>query len=541
MVDIKFLIIIIALVEFFLAGLFYFRDRKQLTNIVFALVNLTSGLWALSLYFYEHPIFFSSFIWIKITYFFALFLTFFPFYFSLIFPVKKIKQISKLLGLYIFLMVPFLYFLFFTDLWIKGVVIHGREIQTVLGQLYILFIIYTGIFFSWTIINFVRNYLSLSGIDKERLRYILCGIFLSGLGIFIPDGIIPLTTGATRYFWLSPILNIFFVGFTAYAIISKKLFGIRIILTELSTGLIALTLLIQTITAPTIVLRIFNGSILAMFCFFGWLLVKSVLQEIKLREQLATVNKQLKKLDESKSEFISIASHQLRTPLAAIKGYISMILEGTYGKLNEQIQRPMKNVFQSNERLIKLVNDLLNLSRLDAGKIKFEPQPTSLEEMVISIIEELRVAIENKGLYIRMEKPKLPLPKVMIDQEYVRQVVLNIIDNATKYTKKGGITIELSIINDSEQIKISDTGEGMDQKEIASLFQIFSRSTAGTQLHAEGAGIGLYVARRFIEMHNGKIWVESEGKGKGSTFIIQIPINLNQKLSESKTKDILDK
>jgi len=218
-----------------------------------------------------------------------------------------------------------------------------------------------------------------------------------------------------------------------------------------------------------------------------------------------------------------------------------MVLEKSYGKPPEKMEKPLENIYASNERLIKLVNDLLNLSRLEAGKIEFNPELTSLKELVSGIIQELRINVEKKGLYIKIVKPSEPLPKIMLDRDKIRQVILNIIDNAIKYTKEGGITVNLEKLNSEEQIKVSDTGEGMDEKEIQSLFQIFSRATAGTQLHTEGAGIGLYVARQFVEMHGGKIWAESLGKGKGSTFIVRLPIQLSPKLLKSKTRTIINK
>jgi signal transduction histidine kinase len=299
-------------------------------------------------------------------------------------------------------------------------------------------------------------------------------------------------------------------------------------------GVIAILLLVQAVTATNWLEFGWKFIIFLVFLYFGYLLIKSVILEIQRRQEI-------EKIDKAKSEFISIASHQLRTPLTAVKGYISMILDGTYGQLAEKQAKPLENVYQSNERLIRLVNDLLNLSRLDAGKIEFSPELISLEEMVSDIIEELRINAEKKGLYIKMVKPQEPLPKIMVDQDKLRQVILNIVDNAIKYTKEGGVTFELKKLDEQEEIKVSDTGEGMDEKELNSLFQMFSRATAGTQLHAEGAGLGLYVARQFIEMHEGKIWAESPGKSRGSTFYIQLPIHLSLKLLKSKTRTIINK
>jgi len=133
----------------------------------------------------------------------------------------------------------------------------------------------------------------------------------------------------------------------------------------------------------------------------------------KATKELKEAYEKLKNLDRAKSEFISIASHQLRTPLAAIKGYISMFLEGTYGKLSEKIKEPMENVYKSNERLIKLVNDLLNVSRIETGKIKLELQKTSIEDVISNIINELKIEAEKKNIYLKWQEPKKPLPEIL--------------------------------------------------------------------------------------------------------------------------------
>ncbi len=235
----------------------------------------------------------------------------------------------------------------------------------------------------------------------------------------------------------------------------------------------------------------------------------------------------LKRLDEAKSEFISIASHQLRTPLSAIKGYISMLLEGTYGQLENKEKAPLQNVYQANERLIKLVNDLLNLSRIEAGKVELEKGMISLEKLIAEAIQIMKIKAKEKGLYLRIEKQKKKLPELLLDKEKLGQAIINIVDNAIRYTEKGGVAISLK--NEPAEnkiiIEIKDTGAGMDQSELTELFASFSRGSAGNQYWTEGTGLGLYVAQKFVEMHGGRIWAESEGKNEGSTFFIELPIN----------------
>ena len=253
-------------------------------------------------------------------------------------------------------------------------------------------------------------------------------------------------------------------------------------------------------------------------------LIRRMIIERKTKEQLQIAYLDLQRLDRAKSEFVSIASHQLRTPLTAIKGYISMILEGTYGKVPEKSVRPLENVSQSNERLIKLVNDLLNVSRIEAGKLEMNYEKVTIDEIVKSVFEELKNEAGKKKLYLKLEESKEALPKIFVDKDKFRQVILNLFDNAIRYTEKGGITVKLKAQSEKLKIEISDTGEGMNEEEIEKMFTSFSRGTAGTKLYTEGAGLGLYVAKKFVEMHQGKIWAESVGKGKGTTFYIELPI-----------------
>jgi len=254
-------------------------------------------------------------------------------------------------------------------------------------------------------------------------------------------------------------------------------------------------------------------------------------EEVEQKEELQTLtykleraNVELKKLDAAKSEFISIASHQLRTPLTATKGYLSLALEGTYGKLSEKVREPIAKVYESNERLIRLVNDLLSLSRIESGKMKLEPVDTNIEEMIASIVDELKVKAAQKNLELIFQEPKPALPILRVDSEKVRNAVLNIIDNSIRYTNIGSITVRTAQLENAIRITITDTGEGMTKEEIAKLFQSFSRGQAGAKLSTEGAGLGLYIAKQFVQMHNGRIWAESPGEGRGSVFHIELPV-----------------
>jgi signal transduction histidine kinase len=460
-------------------------------------------------------------------------------YFFVIYFPQKIKENRFLTKIVIFLTTIFFFLSVFTDLIIKDTIIKEWGVEIVFGSLgdfvfKVLFSLLLAIIILYTLF---KKYFFLEKQEKLKIQYVLIGVLIFALFNTVFNIIFPLVLGTVKYQHFGDFSAIFLLGFFAYAIVKHQLFEIKVVLTSLLVGLITILLLVDLIVfTPQLWLQVLKSFIFVIFLFFGYFLIKSVSQEIKRRtelenltSELQTTNiklgaayKKLEKLDKAKSEFISITSHQLRTPLTAIKGYISMIIDGTYGELREEAKRPMENVYKSNERLIKLVNQLLNLSKLEAGKIEFEPNPCSLEKVMNEVIDELKINAEKKGLNLRMEKRE-DLPEIMADEDKLRQVFLNLLDNAIKYTQKGEIVIELKKIDNYQQIKISDTGEGMTEDEIKSLFQTFTRTSAGIQLYTEGVGIGLYIGKKFIEMHKGKIWAESPGKGKGSTFYVKLP------------------
>lgn len=255
---------------------------------------------------------------------------------------------------------------------------------------------------------------------------------------------------------------------------------------------------------------------------------KKLEHEVRMATQnLVCANEKLKKLDTAKSEFISIASHQLRTPLTVIKGYMSMLLEGSFGKLCKRKLDPLEKCYESNERLINLVENLLNISRIESGRIQMSFTPVEIADIAEMIIDELHPHARRKNIKLSLKKPKQPLEKIMVDREKLRQALMNLVDNAIKYTRNGEVRIELKDIGDKIQICVIDTGTGIAPDLMPLLFKKFSHGFGPrTKYHTEGTGLGLFVTKQMVDMHKGKIWVESrtEGKDRGSRFCIQIPL-----------------
>lgn len=238
--------------------------------------------------------------------------------------------------------------------------------------------------------------------------------------------------------------------------------------------------------------------------------------------ELKRANEELQKLDKAKSDFISIASHQLRTPLTAIKGFTSMILEGSYGKVSVTLKDKMEKIYESTERLIKLVNELLDLTHIESGKIEYNLAKVDFDQMVESVAEELKGQAEKKKLALSVDLANKEL-WVNADESKLRQVVMNLIDNAVKYTEKGNIKVSVCQKDGFVEFCVKDTGIGLSAEGIKTLFQKFVRGETASHYHTEGSGVGLYVAKKLIEDQKGQIWVESEGENRGSSFFIKMP------------------
>lgn len=233
--------------------------------------------------------------------------------------------------------------------------------------------------------------------------------------------------------------------------------------------------------------------------------------------KLRRSNEKLKEMDETKDEFISMASHQLRTPLTSVKGYLSMVLDGDAGKITPNQKELLNQAFVSSQRMVYLIADLLNVSRLKTGKFIIEKVPTNLAEMVESEIAQLKEVAKSRKLILDFDKPK-DFPELLIDETKTRQVVMNFVDNAIYYTPAGGhIKIELKTDKHSVYFMVKDNGMGVPKEDQTHLFTKFYRAKNAQKARPDGTGLGLFMAKKVINEQGGSILFES-AEGKGSTF-----------------------
>ena len=232
--------------------------------------------------------------------------------------------------------------------------------------------------------------------------------------------------------------------------------------------------------------------------------------------------KELQRLNESKDEFISLASHQLRTPATAIKQLLGLMLEGFEGELPQNIRSLLEKTYESNERQISIVNSLLKVAQVDSGKVVLRKKSLDLNEIVRSLIKQYTGIIKLKEQVISVNLQAEPLFGY-IDEQYYRMALENILDNASKYTENGGsITISSKMVGEYAVISIADSGVGISPENISSLFGKFNRIPNDLTYKVAGSGLGLYWAEKIIDLHQGAIEVDSELK-KGTTFSVSVP------------------
>lgn len=235
--------------------------------------------------------------------------------------------------------------------------------------------------------------------------------------------------------------------------------------------------------------------------------------------------KKIKEVDQMKDEFISIASHELRTPITGIKGYVSMILEGSFGKVNSKIANSLKMVKDASERLAILVEDLLDVSRIEQGRLKIEAKPQDVNPLIKNIITELSIQAKQKNLGLKYEPHTKKFPLLNIDSDRFKQVLINLINNGIKYTAKGQVEVTTQEKNNGKtlEIKIKDTGVGMSAKDRERLFQKFYRVQNAKTKDITGTGLGLWITKKIVELMKGTIMIDSM-EGVGTQVTLQFPI-----------------
>lgn len=538
------------LLNLFLAGIVVAKDFRNKVNIFFGSFVLSIIFWTLSMLMFRAVIGYSEAVfWLRLSYAAAGFIGVNFFAFCLAFTKAQLPK--PIWALIIFVVSAMTAILFQPWFLIRFIFSYpwGRA-ATMEPLHYLLYSFYFILSFFGALFIIEIRYRKEVDIVRTRLRLLFWGVLIAGLcGTFL-NLILPSPwVNEWRFIWLGPVFTLIFVFFITLAITKYHLLNIRTIAVELFTVAILVITGIQIFLSDTTLKFVLNSVIFGLLLVFGILLIRNVLNEVRRREemerltkQLEGANAQLKELDRAKTDFLSIASHQLRSPLTVVKVGTGALLDGTFGPVRPKRQREaLGKIFESADRLIRLIGDYLNISRIELGKIEYRFAPADVCELARSIAEEYTPRAQAKGLSLGFSSDK-SIREIVCDADKLREVINNLVDNAIKYTPSGSVKVHCGKVAPGDArlpeasraqggliVSVRDTGMGLDKEGTQMIFQKFRRAAQsnfrrGDGEPVEGSGLGLYVAKMFIEAHGGSIWVESAGKGKGSVFAFAIPI-----------------
>src|SRR3989338_538467 len=525
----KFLILAgVIILNLFLANLVYYNDKKNATNRVFAVLGIVMSIWLFSIYLSVTPV--ANLFWTRVTVCLATFMSVTFFLFAHTLPkdnlqLNKKKFVIILIGT---LMIAFITLSPFTFTHVEEI---DGALKTVPGPGMLPFALFTT-FFSVSAFYFLFKKFKCSlGKEKKQLGFILSGIFLM-LILIITTIMIPIIIFNNDFFiQFAPLYAFIFLAMTAVAILKYHLFDIKIVATEILVFVLVASLLVEGFSSGSAKQAIFRTSFAILVSILCVSLVHSVTKEIKQREEVAHLaqslekaNLRLQEIDKQKTEFLSIASHQLRTPLSIIKGYIELIEDGAYGKPTRKMDHVLHDMDSSNEHLVKLVDEFLDITRIEQGRTKYTFEPRDMVALINGVVKELTEKSEEKKMHIKWTPPK-DTCIIPMDEEKIRHVVFNFVDNAIKYSEKGTVRVELAEEEKGITVRVKDRGLGFGSEDQANFFQKFYRGENVKGTNVTGTGLGIYVCRKFIEGHNGKVWAKSKGLGKGSEFGFWVPLS----------------
>jgi len=529
------------LIELFLIGMFlaglsnitfgflvYSKNKKSPYGKTFLMLSLTFAIWAIS-----YAIWLtksdaeSALLWSRMLNLGATLIPVFFLHFVLSFLGQN--KTKKNLLRFGYISTILFSFLSFSPGYVTSVIkVGGFSFWPQAGPIYTIFLVINFIFLFGYALLLLADAVFNRKLPPESMmqgRYILFGSLISVIG---GSANFPLMYGYSFPAYLS-LLSIFHPFFWSYGAIKYQFFNVKVLSSQLLVFMLWMFLLIRTFISETIEEQIISGVLLVVTVIVGLLLIQSVVKEVKAREkieklakELKQANKKLEEMGEQKSQFLSIASHQFRSPLTAIKGYTSLILEGSYGEIPEKIKEPISNIYASAQNLVIVVEDFLNISRIEQGRMEYNFEKTDVGKLVAGIVEEIRPVAEQRNLKFDFKAPAGETFFSNIDANKMRQVIINTIDNSAKYTPAGWIKVSIDKHDGKILISVADSGVGISKENIGKLFTMFTRTGNAHKVNVMGTGLGLYVAKQIVEAQGGRIWAESPGEGKGSTFFVEL-------------------
>lgn len=514
----------------------FYSERNNATNRSFLFLTLATALWGFYNYFLYEVTDPDLALWIlRLQAFFAVAQAYFILEFFISFPHAEVKfpKYFKTVARGAVLVVAFLTltpFMFseVTSVSPTGGILDVKQepLFALFGITNLLLVLAAGATYVWKLRNLGEEF-------RRALALIAFGAGITFAMIIAFNLVLPAVYNIPDFVPFGAVFFLPLVGAMTFAVIRHKLLNIKVAIAQVLVFFLLVFLLFKTVVSTNFTEIAFGLVALLGTLVVGVFLIRSVINEIKTREkveklaeELQEANERLKELDRQKSEFVSIASHQLRSPITAIRGYVSLILEKEFGEYPDTLKEPLSRVAESSRLMINSIEDYLNISRIEQGRMKYEMSDFDIADLTKTVVDEYVPVANKKGLDLTYSgSGKI---QVHADIGKIKQVIANLVDNSIKYTPSGSVTVKATSFEGKARVTVADTGVGIPKGDLGNLFNKFIRARGANKINTSGTGLGLYVAKQMVEAHKGKVWAESDGKGKGSRFIIELPLKQNE-------------
>jgi len=504
----------------------YISNTKSITNISFFVFCMVTILWSFinySSYQTEDPELKLT-LW-KAVIFLGFWHSFTFFNFLYVFPRERVVFPTW----YTYGLLPYVigmsFWALIGNLVFTGVQVLDGTIQPVVSKGILLFVVTVLVLIIASFSFLVRRIIKAKKGDKNPYVLILVGAICTFALLFTFNLILPAVFEIIRFIPLGALTIFPFSAFTAYAIFKHKAFKVKDLGSTLMAFFLCFVTFIEIIFAESSGQLLIRVGVFLVVLLISIQFIKNIFALEHLTESLEVANTKLKSLDTLKSEFISLASHQLRSPLTVIKGYASTLTDGVVGDLTPKQTEIVRHIYTSAHGLASVVEDFLNVTKIEQGGMKYAFEDVDLGQLVKDLANDMKIPAEEKHLTFSfsIEKGKY---MIRADSVKIKQVLLNLVDNSIKYTKEGFVKLSLSH-NENEHtvtFSVADSGVGVSEETKTKLFTKFARGEGGT-LNSGGSGLGLYLAQEIVKAHKGHIAIDSQGLGKGSTFSVTLPIS----------------
>jgi len=521
---INILLLASALVSLVIAGIIYLSDKNSLTNKLLSSVIVLAAVWGISIF---ATILSGSLSVGNVSFSAVSLIPAFLILFILSFRNKLDKKKTWLV------LSPAVVMAVLVNM--PGSI--SRAIRTDRGYIEVLnygyllwvfdiyFFIYAGILFYLLI----RARIEASGIQKVQLKYLIFGFATSLFFGSLFNIILPLV-GIYQFNNLGPVFILFMSSTMAYAATRHYLQEVQVIFSEIWAFMLVFIVLVLLLVRPTV----FNLFLFALILGVCVMFIRSVLSEakknevlIKQKKQLEDDKEELKTLDKLKDDFLKMATHELNTPVTVIQGKMSMIFDENLGNFDPNHKEFLEPVFKNSSRLIELIRGILDSLKIDQGEMAVTLIETDLVEVTTKIIEKTKKEAVKKNVEMIFNSPKEEIPPLKVDGLKIQNVIQNLLSNAIKFSPEGGRVItDLGIFDGHLVVSVADSGVGISEEDQRHIFEKFyqaKRFDLESPQEQQGTGLGLYISKKFIEMHKGKMWFKSE-EGKGSKFFFALPL-----------------